>query len=431
MKINSNIVYSKKTQMAYDSFKGEFILTTEEESKLLSDEGNNFLQNAYLKNSLIKKGIIGGEVSLKAREKIIEHTVLRLSKDHGAIAIMPTEQCNFRCTYCYETFEKGKMVPPLVDSIIMFLKTEMRKYKNYDLSWFGGEPLICLDHIIKISKIYKKLQIENNIKGTISITTNGFLLNEKMIDSLKDISVDILQISLDGPKEVHDKQRVTIAGKDTYTRILTNIEKVLSNSNITVLVRSNVDSSNQKNLEITNKWIQETLVPLQRKFSNSLKLNIVPIWKATTVSVEGICLKESMKFQNWFTAIKEICNGDKETLKEWFIKSSSVPGALACYAGKKNHYVIGSDGNAYKCTVAFDQPDNQVGKIDLNGNLIIDQEKEKLWTGVNSSNDSSCKGCAFALSCMGIHCPLTRILTGENPCPTIKNFSHDIIEECL
>ena len=66
--------------------------------------------------------------------------------------ILTTEQCNFRCKYCYEKFKHGQLSDGVIESFIKFIKENIDKYSGVHLRWFGGEPLLGIDVIKKTSK---------------------------------------------------------------------------------------------------------------------------------------------------------------------------------------------------------------------------------------------------------------------------------------
>jgi len=68
------------------------------------------------------------------------------------LIILPTEACNFRCTYCYETFENKKMPRSVVSGIKSLIDRRGEELDELEISWFGGEPLLALDVITEISK---------------------------------------------------------------------------------------------------------------------------------------------------------------------------------------------------------------------------------------------------------------------------------------
>ena len=101
-----------------------------------------------------------------SNEKDIINEIQRiiLKPDFMQLTIMPTEQCNFRCIYCYESFEKGKMTKQIADAIVIYIEKNISNYKGIKIDWFGGEPLLAMDiieyisdKVIAICKKYKKI----------------------------------------------------------------------------------------------------------------------------------------------------------------------------------------------------------------------------------------------------------------------------------
>lgn len=58
------------------------------------------------------------------------------------LIILPTEGCNFRCTYCYENHENKKMLPETKESIINFVEKNISKYTALRIEWFGGRTVM-------------------------------------------------------------------------------------------------------------------------------------------------------------------------------------------------------------------------------------------------------------------------------------------------
>ncbi|HVR96858.1 MAG TPA: radical SAM protein [Thermoanaerobaculia bacterium] len=57
------------------------------------------------------------------------------------LILMPSEDCNFRCTYCYEDFARGTMIPDVREGIKNLVRKRIKKLNRLHISWFGGEPL--------------------------------------------------------------------------------------------------------------------------------------------------------------------------------------------------------------------------------------------------------------------------------------------------
>jgi uncharacterized protein len=141
-----------------------------------------------------------------------------------------TEKCNLRCRYCVytgtyelERRHSSKSMPlEIAKKAVDLFKYHSRKSEKAHIAFYGGEPFTCYetirhinDHIQSLGK-WRKLYLH--------IDTNGTLFTDEMIRFLIDNEY-FLQISIDGPLEVHDRNRVFANGRGTFTRIMKNIER--------------------------------------------------------------------------------------------------------------------------------------------------------------------------------------------------------------
>ncbi len=125
-----------------------------------------------------------------------------------------TQACNLGCHYCYHGFEDG-IIPlsaPLPMSLIVakkavdFLIEMSGTLKDLVLVFFGGEPLLNYKLISKIVDYADENASRSDKKIDYAITTNGSLLNPKIISFLNDRRIGTT-ISLDGNKAQHDRFR--------------------------------------------------------------------------------------------------------------------------------------------------------------------------------------------------------------------------------
>jgi uncharacterized protein len=134
--------------------------------------------------------------------------------------------CNLACHYCYY-LEKEHFYPKdepfrMPDNILEeYIVQHIAAYPEpvIRFSWHGGEPTVLgLDYFRKIVALQRKHQPSNQriING---IQTNGTLLNEDWCRFLaaEDFAVGL---SLDGPREIHDRYRVTRDQKPTYEQTM-------------------------------------------------------------------------------------------------------------------------------------------------------------------------------------------------------------------
>lgn len=108
------------------------------------------------------------------------------------LIINPTQDCNFRCWYCYEKHPKGHMEEQVMDRIKLLINKIVAKdeLKHFSLAWFGGEPLLYFNEVVYPLSVYAMQSAEeHNIKFTNSITTNGYLLTDDIINKCIEIKL--------------------------------------------------------------------------------------------------------------------------------------------------------------------------------------------------------------------------------------------------
>ncbi len=128
--------------------------------------------------------------------------------------------CNLSCSYCYkEDLDKPsagkKMAFDTAKQSIEMLIAESPDEARYNVVFFGGEPLSNFS-LIKEVVAYAEARFAQLGKAVdFTMTTNATLLTEKIVDWLNAHRFGI-SISMDGPKAIHDKNRITVGGQGTY-----------------------------------------------------------------------------------------------------------------------------------------------------------------------------------------------------------------------
>ncbi|MCX8129739.1 MAG: Cys-rich peptide radical SAM maturase CcpM [Clostridia bacterium] len=144
------------------------------------------------------------------------------------MVLQVTQQCNFRCAYCVYSGEytnrkhaNNKMSLEVAKKAIDFLISHSRDSSSIDLGFYGGEPLLEFDLIKNCIEYFEKKAEGKAI--TISITCNGSLISEEIIEYFQNHNVT-MSISIDGPKEVHDKNRKFAgSGCGTFDKVQENL----------------------------------------------------------------------------------------------------------------------------------------------------------------------------------------------------------------
>jgi uncharacterized protein len=161
-----------------------------------------------------------------------------------------------------------------VDNLIKYIKylIEKRRITSLHLDWFGGEPLLGFDKVIKpIAIEAKKYCDENNVVFWMTMTTNGFLIKDFMIPFFKDYNTTSFQITLDGNEEQHNKVRYYGKQKrGSYSTIVKNV--CLLAQDIGVQLRINYTR------DILDK-ITDIITSFPQEIRKNIRIALVQVWQ--------------------------------------------------------------------------------------------------------------------------------------------------------
>ena len=172
-------------------------------------------------------------------EDSFEATAAEFKKRQGvikAICLHVAHGCNLNCEYCfagkgeYGGTDKGLMSVEVGKRALDYLVEQSGSRKNLEVDFFGGEPLLNWDVCKELVKYGRELEKKYNKNFRFTLTTNGVLVNDEVIDFCnKEMSNVVL--SLDGRKEVHDRLRKTPLGGGSYDQIVPKFKKFADNRN--------------------------------------------------------------------------------------------------------------------------------------------------------------------------------------------------------
>lgn len=334
--------------------------------------------------------------------------------DTLGLTLLAHENCNFRCVYCYEEFKKGRMQPAVVEGVKALVRRRAERLRFLSLSWFGGEPLLAMDVVEDVSVAVRAICQEQGIAFAGQMTTNGSLLDADHAARCIASGISRYQVTLDGPAETHNRLRVLAKGGGTYDTVLGNLRHFRDHaSGFHLLFRVNFSPMN---LPLLPDFVQF----LGREFGHDPRFSIsfhrVGHLGGPHDAAVAVCGHKNAEEHE--IALTELAMQAGFSLEHW--KNGMQRYGSMCYAASPRHYVVGSDGTVYKCTVAFTDPRNHVGRLDREGNLHLQEDLVTLWTRSGEETDSGCQQCGFRPACQGNVCPLERLNGLEKRCPITK-----------
>ena len=353
-------------------------------------------------------------------ERMVEYKFLKVNHSDEVLEllIMPTLKCNFRCLYCYEKHEDTDMTEEVQNAVITFVRKKMKEYGSLHVSWFGGEPLLRMDIIEKLSEAFIQVCKENKKTYFADMTTNGYLLSYEKLKMLKRLKVISFQITVDGTREFHDKQRVLAGGAETFERIISNLNEIKEKDRSKFLffqIRMNLTKLNLINKAEFQTFFSETFGDDPR----FMKIETCA-WPGNDENKDNYLIEEEklLYFSGPTVKLLENIRDDEEEIARFKVervRKIMVP----CKCARGNHFGIDPNGKIFMCEAHIDDERVKVGILDKSGNMKFDECAYSKW--VTKKYNKKCLECEIQPICLSSSCPYKiGILNSDKLCEEMK-----------
>ena len=354
--------------------------------------------------SMVDKGFFVEE-SVDEDQKLKLLYTNRISDNTLNLTILPTEQCNYRCKYCYESFERGKMSQEVQDAIVKFVKENIHNYRGLNVGWFGGEPLIALDVIENLSKQFIDICQRNRVPYIADVTSNGYLLTADTLKKLYKLHVSTYTITIDGIRETHNEQKPLANGDPTFDTVIQNlldIKNTVKNRFFSITLRTNFTPK-------IHEHIKEYVDFFYDNFGDDDRFTFFTRpagdWGGDTVKAFSDSLFERDAFED--AVFKDLLDYDKTLRYDRHVRMMS-PGGSMCNLSMTHSLLFDSAGNVRKCSCNLDDDETIIGNI-KDGNVDIDVNKMAKWVNYYEPVNQ-CKDCFFAPACLDNSCLAKQVL---------------------
>ncbi len=207
---------------AHGALEERFAGRTEELSEIV-DEIYELKENGMLfAEDIYEKSID----AFKNRETVVKALCLHIAHD-----------CNLKCRYCFA--EEGEyhgrralMSYEIGKKALDFLVANSGSRVNLEVDFFGGEPLMNWQVVKDLVAYGRSLEEPHHKKFRFTLTTNGILLDDDIIDFANREMANIV-LSVDGRKEINDRMRPLAGGQGSYDLIIPKYKKVAESRNQT------------------------------------------------------------------------------------------------------------------------------------------------------------------------------------------------------
>ncbi|MFR8293809.1 MAG: radical SAM protein [Ruminococcus sp.] len=374
--------------MVHNLSSGSECILDSQELKILNNCSTPQEDSKELLCQLYEMGIIVNDkvdeiACLELERKI---SMYSFTSDEVGFVIAPTMDCNAYCFYCYEneTRKSCYMDERTEKALVEYIKNIALGKKRMYISWFGGEPLLCRDLIVRISNELTRFADENKIDYHCEITTNGYYL-DKIIDDIHDLRISDIQVTLDGFKEEHEKRKHFLQN-DSWERIVNNIYD-FSSRGIHITLRFNFDKGNIQSI----KEMVEFLIK-QERWNENITIYFYPL--------EPNCIQEKLYFKekeyeqvmhNLYTFLYNTGYYNDRKYALDFHKLS-----LPCYGATLGTVAIDYKGLIYQCQHLLCHEEYSIGDV-FEGVMVT--EKVNSW--YDGTVSDKCKKCEVLPLCQG------------------------------
>jgi len=327
--------------------------------------------------------------------------------------------CNLDCSYCYYldkaslyTHHQPKMSPELLE---VYIKQyiEANEVPEITFCWHGGEPLMA-----GIDFYRRAMAIQNRYRGSKKIIntlqTNGILVNADWCDFFCWNNF-LVGVSLDGPKDIHDKFRRDKRGGRTFDRVMETIE-MMAGKGVEYNIMCTVNAMSEGHgtevyrfLRSVTRFIQ-FLPVLEHVARKDNKLLIV------SPDTEG------SEFAPWSVTAKGFGQFMIDVFNEWVINDVGscfiqlFDSTLAQWCGFEpglcsmgetcgEALVVEHNGDVYSCD-HFVYPEHKLGNIKTTSIRDMTNAPRQVAFGINKRNSLplECLMCKYYFACRG-ECP--------------------------
>ncbi len=372
-------------------------------------------------NILTRRGYLT-QMTIEEEQEYFTQLVNIIHKKHlsrpPSFIIVPNYDCNLRCPYCYQSYMRDnsqykylihRMSTEMIDHIFLAMdKLEERHLSNFEdssipreIGFYGGEPLLK-DNKSVIQYIVQKAH-NQDVNTSFWAVTNGTNL-KYYEDVLGPNQISTLQITLDGPPQVHDMRRFYPNGEGSFEQIASNISLALKKG-VVIRLRVNVDKTNIDHLqklakEITQRgWDQYSNFSAYSATVDAINSTTNPKFGLSSGELERSIMNLRKEYPE-MQVIDYPHHGLMNQVRSIF-NNKTFPNFRSSYC--KAHtgmYIFDSFGDIYSCWEHAGDKRFRIGYISQDKNLKF-SPLLKMWQNRTVVVNPQCKRCPYALYCGG------------------------------
>ncbi|MEM4230469.1 MAG: radical SAM protein [Candidatus Pacearchaeota archaeon] len=383
------IICNKKFYILLNKTSGSWVVVNKKEISEFKNDKLPYTKIEFLFKRKIISKIDGDEV---------EYEFDKPQEFPNSIIMNVTTACNLKCEYCFADSgpeKKEYMTRKTAKKVVQELIKS--PYSILSIDFQGGEPLLNKE-LIKFTVNYAKRICPRGKKFNFKIETNGTLIDDEIAEFIKKNNISV-GVSIDGPKELHDKARKYPDGSGSFKDVWRGIK---------ILKKHGIDLSNMGSVVVIGKHNVKYPDKIVKFFSkNKISFKPLPVNPLSRA-------KENKNIQisseDWYRFFKKSYHLSKKlAAKNYLIhiyeENTLTPIrdyiCLRSPCGMAHEIVsINPDGSVFPCNGFKSCKNFILGNILKKSlNEIIKSKKYKIIADRDFTKIPACKNCIFHSMC--------------------------------
>ena len=396
------------------------------------DDIKSFKLSDDEKKIMIENGIYETTSDMEDIYNVLRTGIHKQAKIPTIMYLNVSTYCNLACKYCFiensplssQKYEKMSFETAKIAIDKFLVELDKNEIVDSQIIFYGGEPLTNWN---VIKDIINYIQDEKKSDITLTIITNGTLLNKEIISYLMSHHIGI-GISIDGPKFINDKNRIFKSGNESVYEKAMNSIKLLNDMNSSYCVSATVTPDVVENEDEVLEWLIDNKIKniFWNLYHYSTKDNN---WEKHYNKMSDFILKS-------YKVLKDNNIGEEKVQEQIEMFLNQTFKFHSCGAVGLNQLTIKPNGDVCICQGDSRSYKNIVGNI-VNDEIsdILNNPKNAQWLKMYTIDNVKCKYCP-AISVCGGGCPLQaealfgkRIALDEASCIYYKKLLEWLIKQ--
>ncbi len=407
-------------ELAYNSLTGSFAMWEADDLATFARiEAGDLKVGSPEADPFVRMGYAVPEETDELLELESRYNEFRANPSGMVLTIAPTLACNFACDYCFQGLDKPTdcMTEEVQDKLVAFVKEESKYFRSLHITWYGGEPLLAMSAIRRMSAQMIDWCNQKKRGYTGFIVTNGYKLNQKIAEELLSLKVTNAQVTVDGAAHDHDQRRPLVSGRGTYQTLVENMEAVVKNTEMMITLRINIDSRNRAGIEGLLDDLAARGVGCRKNFA---------VYFAPVEGITDSCASAQHEAMGKTAYGKLEAELTKYAMDRGLTGAPKPPTFLGmCVAARPRGLVAVPNGDLHKCwdTVMFHEM--RIGTLD-DPKSLDENTLHHRWLAWTPFGNPVCRACKIVPNCSGmcaykfVHPDHTHGEAGALPCPSWK-----------